>query len=169
MKVSDHKSTGRKVELDDKNTTDQPYPSSRRRSSPKKILNRLIPILILFVFAALILRDQIPGIDDKIAAFINPQGFAAIQTCRKAALNQSTTPDFARLIKRGKANPTNNGFFVDQLVLGEMHDQGGERLMEVGCHVDQNGELIKLNRAPYTANPITEETSNYLEHATDAD
>ena len=91
---------------------------------------------------------------------INPQGFAAVQTCRKAALSQSTTPDFARLIKSGKANATKKGFFVNQLLIGEMNEQGGEQRMNIGCHIDQNGALIKLNRLAYKEDSITTEDYN---------
>jgi len=160
MKTSDRNPLGTSTKKEDKNTLNEPYARSRSRSSRSRVLNRLIPFLMVLVFGTLILKDQVPAIGDKIDSMINPQGFAAVQTCRKAALSQSTTPDFARLIKSGKANATKKGFFVNQLVIGEMNEQGGEQRMNIGCHIDQNGALIKLNRLAYKEDSITTEDYN---------
>ena len=160
MKTSDRNPLGTNTQKEDKNTLNAPYARPRRRSSRSRVLNRLIPFLMVLVFGTLILKDQVPAIGDKIDSMINPQGFAAVQTCRKAALSQSTTPDFARLIKSGKANATKKGFFVNQLVIGEMNEQGGEQRINIGCHIDQNGELIKLNRLAYKEDSITTEDYN---------
>jgi len=166
MKTSDRNPLGTNTQKEDKNTINEPYARPRKRSNRSRTLNRLIPFLILLIFGTLILKDQVPAVSDKIDSMINPQGFAAVQTCRKAALSQSSTPNFARLIKSGKANATKKGYFIDQLVIGEMNDQGGERLMDIGCHIDQSGELIKLSRLAHTKDSITEDTENYNEQLT---
>lgn len=167
MKTSDRNPLGKNTKKEDKSTINEPYARPRKRSSRSRTLNRLIPLLILLIFGTLILKDKVPAVSDKIDSVINPQGFAAVQTCRKAALSQSSTPDFARLIKSGRANATKKGFFVDQLVIGEMDDQGGERLMDVGCHIDQSGELIKLSRLAYKEeSTIKEDTESYHERLT---
>ncbi|RUM91999.1 MAG: hypothetical protein DSZ28_10070 [Thiothrix sp.] len=160
MKTSDRNPLGTNAKKEDKDTLNEPYARPRSRSSRSRALNRLIPFLMVLIFGMLILKDQVPAIGDKIDSMINPQGFAAVLTCRNAALSQSTTPDFARLIKSGKANTTGKGFFVNQLVVGEMDEQSGERLMNISCHIDQNGEIIKLNRLPYKENSITTEDYN---------
>ncbi len=167
MKTSDRKPLGENTEEHHGNNSDTPYANPRNHFSRKRTLNRLMPFLMLFVFATLILKDQVPAVGDKIDAFFNPEGSAAVRVCRKAALSQSATPDFARLIKPGKANATNKGFFVDQLVIGEMDEQGGERRVDIACHIDQNGELVKLNRTAHKKESIaTENKDNYHEQLT---
>ena len=57
--------------------------------------------------------------------------------------------------------------FVAQLIIGEMDDQDGERLMNIGCYIDQSGQLVKLSRLPYEeASTIKEDTDNYHEQLT---
>ncbi len=164
MKTSNRNPLGKNAKEEDKSTINEPYARPRKRSSRSRTLNRLIPFLILLIFGTLILKDNVPAVSDKIDSVINPQGFAAVQSCRKAALSQSSTPDFARLIKSGRANATKKGFFIDRLVIGEMNDQGGERLMDIGCHIDQSGELIKLSRLSYKEeSTIKEDTESYHE------
>jgi hypothetical protein len=41
-----------------------------------------------------------------------------------------------------------------------MNEQGGEQRMNIGCHIDQNGALIKLNRLAYKEDSITTEDYN---------
>jgi hypothetical protein len=161
MKTANRKPLGEK-------NIDTTYASPRARSG--KTLKRLIPFAMILVFGLFILKDQVPGISDKIDSIISPTSFAAVQTCRNAALKQSTTPDFARLIKTGKAHSTEKGFFIDHLVIGEMDEQGGERRVDVSCHVEQSGALIKLNRTAHKTDPNGDEnTDNYEEIIINAD
>ena len=146
MKTSNRRPTGIDSET---STPEEAFGKRPNRSGNRRMLNRIIPVLMLTIFALLILRDQVPAVSDKIDSLLDPAAFSAVQLCRKAALSQSHTPEFARLVRGGKANTTSKGFFVDRLVIGEMDEQGGEQQVAVSCHIDQDGELVKLGRSPY--------------------
>lgn len=98
------------------------------------------------LFIGFVLKEQVPAVNDRIQAVLNPASFQAIKVCREAALSQSETPAFARLIRLGEAQATQNGYFVDGILLGEMDVQGGERQMAISCHVDALGDLVKAHR-----------------------
>lgn len=129
----------------------QPPTITSRKSKSGIRLNKIIPVIIILIFATIILRDQFPQVDDYIQSILHPEQHAAVKLCRKTALKQSEAPDFARIIKRGKANATQKGLLVDHLVVGEMTKDQGERLIAITCHIDTNGELVKVHRQPYEA------------------
>lgn len=131
----------------------QPPTITSRKSKPGIRLNKIIPVIIILIFATIILRDQFPQVDDYIQSILHPEQHAAVKKCRKTALIQSETPDFARIIKWGKANATQKGFLVDHLVIGEMAKDQGERLIAITCHIDTNGEIVMVHRQPYDAPP----------------
>ena len=130
-----------------------PTITPRKSKKPGIRLNKFIPIIIILIFATIILRDQFPQVDDYIQSILHPEQQAAVKLCRKRALAQSETPDFARIIKWGKANATQKGFLVDHLVIGEMAEGQGERLIAITCHIDNSGELVMVHRKPYEAPP----------------
>lgn len=103
------------------------------------------------------MRDQFPQVNDFIESIIHPEQLAAVKKCRKTALLQSRTPDFARIIKWGKVNSTQKGFLVDNLLMGEMAKGEGERRISITCHVNTLGEIVMLHRKPYEAPPPPEE------------
>ena len=138
-----------------------PVIASRKTKKTGIRLNKLAPIIILLVIATLILRDQFHQVDDFIGSLIHPERQAAIEQCREAALRQSESPDFARIIKWGKANATKNGYLIDHLVIGEMARGEGERRVSIICHVNKLGEIVQLNRQPYLAQPVTPPQLDY--------
>ena len=98
------------------------------------------------LFVAFIAKERISAVNDRIQAWISPASFQAIKVCREAALSQSDTPAFARLIRLGEATVTQKGYFIDGILLGEMDEQGGERQVAVSCYVDEKGALVKAHR-----------------------
>lgn len=136
-------------------TPDRQPPTIPSRKSKKTgiRLNKFIPIIIILIFATIILRDQFPQVDDYIQSILHPAQHAAVKTCRNRALIQSETPDFARIVKWGKANATQKGFLVDHLIIGEMAKDQGERLIAITCHIDASGEIVSVHRQPYEAPP----------------
>lgn len=112
---------------------------------------RLIPLLFVVIIATLILRDRFHQVDDLLRSVLQPAQQTAINNCRKAALAQSESPDFARIIKWGEVSPTQNGFLVNRLVIGELAENEGERRIQIDCHTRMNGEVATSHRKPYPA------------------
>lgn len=107
---------------------------------------RLLPLLIFAGFGLFILKEQVPAVNDAYLRLVDPDALRALVACREAALAGSATPDFARLLERGRAHPTRNGFFVDRLVIGELADGGGEARRAIECHVDAAGKVVDIAR-----------------------
>ena len=122
---------------------DYPQPDVSRTSRSGR---KIVPFLIFALFALFILKEQVPAVDDKIQSLLHPHAFAAITTCREAALESGNTPDFNRLLKTGRANPTQNGFFVDRLIIGTLEKGHGEVQYSVECYVDANGAIVDIQR-----------------------
>ena len=119
----------------------------RRRGS------RLIPLLIFAGFGLFVLKEQVPAVNDAFQSLLRPAAFRAIEACREAALAGSPNPDFARLLRRGRASETRGGFFVDDVVVGELERGKGEVRREVECHVDRDGKGVEVTRRDAGAPP----------------
>ncbi len=117
----------------------------RRRSG----ISKIIPLLLFGLFALFILKEQVPAVNDKYLSLVKPNEFQAIQACRKAALAKSSNPTFARLINFGEANKTQQGIFVDHILVGELAPDSGESRFTVNCHIDQSGALANVHAQPY--------------------
>ncbi|MGV6816259.1 MAG: hypothetical protein ACWA44_03195 [Thiotrichales bacterium] len=119
---------------------------SRRSSGRRRLINRLIPIAMIGFIAIIILREEVPAFNDFLQSNSDPKGFAAIKACREAALENTTAERYKRLIRYGKSHPTADGYFVDNIVLGELDANGGESRIAVTCHIDSAGVVVDLNR-----------------------
>ena len=115
----------------------------------------LIPLMIFGSVALFIASREIPWLKDRINALVAPAQQSAIELCREAALDESPQPEFARLIRRGEATATQNGYLIDHLVLGEMSTDKGEQRIAVTCHVSSDGALVNLHREPMKTLPST--------------
>lgn len=118
----------------------------RRRSGRRKLINRLIPIVMIGFMAIVVLRQEIPAFNDFFLSNSDPQGFAAIKACRDAALENATVEQYKRLIRHGESHLTADGYFVDKIVLGQLGADGGESRVAVTCHVDTAGVLVDITR-----------------------
>lgn len=129
-----------------RNSENQPqYRPGGQRSSGRRGRS-LIPLLIFAAAALFIASREIPWLKDMINAWVAPAEQQAIELCREAALQESPQPEFARIIRRGEATKTQNGYLVDQLTLGEMSTAEGEQLIRITCHVSQDGVIANLHR-----------------------
>lgn len=140
--ISDH------LQLDEGEEQDfESYePPSRRRSGRRKLINRLVPIAMIGFMVIMILKEEIPAFNDFLTANADPEGFAAIQACREAALENSTVEQYKRLIRRGESHPTADGHFVNKIMIGELGADGGEHRVAITCHIDDAGILVDINR-----------------------
>lgn len=139
---------GRRTVLAREQTDDQNYGMSargpRRRRGGR--LRRLVPALLISAFALLIAYEEIPAFANWWEKAFFPRNWQTKNTCQQAALKQSNNPDYARILKPGKVHKTENGAYVDRLVLGEMGQDGTEQKVEYTCYLDSAGALVKLNR-----------------------
>lgn len=106
----------------------------------------LIPLIVFGAVALFIASREIPWLQDKVNGLISPAKQAAIEICRDAALNESPQPEFARIIRGGKATATQNGFVVSRLILGEISSNEGEQRVHFTCHVSNDGVIANLHR-----------------------
>ena len=113
--------------------------------------NRVIPLLIVAGFGLFILKEEVPAVNDAFLSVIKPNAMKAIKACRAAALASSPNPDFARMLKYGRANKTGNGYFVDALMIGELEQGQGEVRRSIECHVDAAGNVVDIARHTATA------------------
>lgn len=117
-----------------------------RRKATSRLPRRLIPLLFFAVVAGLIAHNEIPAFAQWWERLIEPQEWHARQQCQQAALDAAANPAFARVIRPGKVHSTSEGWYVDNLVLGEMAGDGAERAVEYSCYLDSAGKLVQLNR-----------------------
>lgn len=135
-------------EIDAQARQTQP-PRGRRSRFPQ----RLIPLLILAVIAVLIARQEIPAVDDWWEKTFAAGDWQIKQTCREAAVELSGNRVFTRVVKGGTVHQTEEGFYVDRLVLGEMGRDGVEQRVEYTCYLDASRRLVRLNRLDDAAPP----------------
>ncbi len=122
-------------------------------------------MLIFAAFALFIAREQFPAVDDWFESLLHPAAFEAVKQCRARALSGAENPEFARLIGPGEAKPTQAGWFVDDVVIGEMRPGRDELRVLVTCHVNAAGEVVNVFRKPYAASsPVA---SDRVEDASD--
>ncbi|MGF1643692.1 MAG: hypothetical protein ACFCUJ_08590 [Thiotrichales bacterium] len=133
---------------------DPASPGAPRR--PRRALSRLIPLLMLLGVAALVLYREVPQVRDTVLAYLEPQAVHALEICRTAALRQSTSPGFARLIDHGQTHATPGGYYVDRVVVGDMLEGRGEVRFAVTCHVDSAGNLAQIHREAHTSSAPSE-------------
>lgn len=128
----------------DDNNRIQRKPGSRKKRRGRS----LVPFLIFGGVALFIAAQQFPWIEDYLNKFISPAQQKAIEACRESALLESPQPEFARIIKGGEAVKTQNGVLVENIVIGEMAPGQGEARVRITCHVNSNGVIANLHRAP---------------------
>ena len=119
-------------------------PSRRSRRRPQKF----IAIAIMVVAAGFILKDQIPVVDAYIDRLLQPEAWRATESCRQAVLAAVERPEFARMLERGEANTTQKGYYVDNIVIGEMGASGTETKVRFSCYVDGQGKVVNAQRQP---------------------
>jgi len=148
MNIRNKDKAGRRAVLDQEQIEGQDYgatthgPRQRRGNNFRK----LIPLLFITAFGVLIAYQEIPAFADWWERTFFFQTWQVKNTCQQAAIEESSNPDFARVLKPGKVHRTGNGAYIDRLVLGEMGKEGVEQKVEYTCYLDSAGVVVKLNR-----------------------
>jgi len=118
----------------------------REARKKRKRLNKLVPLLIFAAFAFYILQEQFPqlhGLSEKVFA---PHKSRIRESCQDRALAAANNADFARLLEPGTLHETQNGYYVEDVVVAEMGESGQEQRFHFNCYVDSNGNIVKTHR-----------------------
>ena len=117
-----------------------------RRTNSRAGRRAMLPILMFGIIALVIASKEIPMVHDFVQSVIAPQQHQAAQTCRQEAMQLSRKPAYARVVRQGQVHSTQEGFYVEGLVIGEMGEQGGEVRFAVDCYTDSEGRLVRADR-----------------------
>ena len=117
-----------------------------RRTQRNKLTGQLIPFVVLAIFGVIIAQQEVPAFAQWWEKLVAPREWQAKQQCQQAALARASRPAFARVVKPGRVHRTEDGLYVERVVLGEMSDAGAEQSVEYSCYLDSAGNLVKLNR-----------------------
>ncbi len=139
---------------------DDRYETPSQHTRPGR---KLIPLLMFAAVGFLIAWNEIPAVNNAWDRIFSPDKWMAKQTCQKAAVEQSQRKEFARLLKPGKVNKTNDGIYIDRLIIGEMGQSGDEERVEYSCYLDSGGKLVKLNRLGTPPAPVAAKLRDHLE------
>lgn len=119
---------------------------AHRRS--RRRLSKALPILIVLLAAGFIAKEQIPAVGSWITRIFQPEAWQALQACRQAAIGSLARPEFARILEGGNISSTQRGYYVDNIVLGEMGERGSEIRSRFTCYVDADGHVVNTQRQP---------------------
>ena len=126
----------------DKRSGSAPYLARR----PNRASRALVPALLLLVFGFIVAYHEIPALAQWWERLAEPQAWKAKQMCQQAALSEVARPAFARVLEPGEVHSTQDGLYVEGLMLGEMSETGAEQAVAYSCYLDSAGELVRVNR-----------------------
>jgi hypothetical protein len=112
----------------------------------KSRAGRFIPVGFVVAFFLFIISEEFPGVRHALDYFVANDRWQARETCNSNSLALGTTPDFMRIVDYGEVHKTNNGFFIEKIVVGEMAKDGGEQQFTVDCYTDPEGKLVRADR-----------------------
>lgn len=115
---------------------------AKRRSGFKKAL----PFVIIGGIALFIASNEIPGFRHAIEYYVAHDRWQAGESCVSKALQLGSSPDFVRIIEPGEVHRTEKGFFIENIIVGEMAERGGERQFTVDCYTDSGGNIVRADR-----------------------
>ena len=121
----------------------------QRRSS----FSKLLPFFIVAGFILIIISQEIPGFRHAIEYYTAHESWQASETCNKKALQLGVSPDFMRIIEYGDVHKTEKGFFIENIIVGEMAEQGGEQRFIADCYTDPAGNLVRADRRKKETQP----------------
>jgi len=125
----------------------QPYTNTERNPEQRKSgFRKLIPFIIIGGMVLFIASKEIPGFRSAIEYYTNPERWQAGESCRNKAISLASSTDFVRLVDWGEIHETSNGYFIENIVVGEMAEQGGEQRFNVDCYADSKGKLVRADR-----------------------
>lgn len=131
-----------------------PNPSSPARNDGRKSgLQRIIVPLAIGAMILVVLTQEVPQVQEWMEAMVRPEQSRARKACHTQALAAATHPDFARLLDRGNVHRTQNGYYIEAIVVGEMNADGKETLYRFSCYADPGGRVVNTHRETTIAEP----------------
>jgi len=137
--------------------------AERREREHRQRLQRLVPIIIFGVIGLFIAKQEIPAVDRWISRLIDADAWDAIEACTEQARATVAEPGFARLLKRGEAERTGEGFYVSGVVFSELRSSGAERSYRFSCNVDRSGRVVTVSDANSPAQSPADSAAGHLQ------
>lgn len=122
-------------------------PTVRESERRRQRWRRLAPLAILLVFVGIIVVREVPLAGQWLQRVIAPAEWAAAEACRSAALKLVAQPDYARIVAPGRIHATERGFYVENIVVGQMGARGTEERVSVNCYADAQGNVVSVGAA----------------------
>lgn len=122
-------------------------PTARESERRRQRLRRLAPLAILLLFVGIIVVREVPVAGQWLQRVIAPAEWAAGEACRSAALKLVAQPDYARIVAPGRIHATERGFYVENIVVGQMGARGTEERVSVNCYADAQGNVVSVGAA----------------------
>jgi hypothetical protein len=143
--------------------------AQRREREHRQRIQRLVPIIIIGIIGLFIAKQEIPAVDRWISRLIDADAWNAIEACTLKARTSLTEPGFARLVERGEADRTGEGYYVKGVMFSQLHSSGVERNYRFSCNVDRNGTVVTLSNAgaPLTGAADSQEGERPRDETTD--
>ena len=123
-----------------------PYASARFRDQRRNRMKRLIPLIVLAVFAVIIARQEIPAVDNWWQKTFAHDAWRVKETCRKAVLEDAKDRRYVRVLTMGKVHHTADGPYVDGLRIKVLGASGADETIHYTCYLDNTGQLFRLTR-----------------------
>lgn len=116
----------------------------RYQRERQRRVQRLLPLLVFAAIGVLIAKQEIPAVDRWLGRLIDADGWAAVEACTAAAIATTSNPAFARLVERGRAEATSDGFYVSKVVVAELDSAGVQQRYRISCNVSSTGEVVAI-------------------------
>ena len=128
-------------------------PHGQKPKQRRSRFNKLLPFVIAAGILLFIASQEIPGFRHAVEYYVAHESWQASETCNNKALQLGVSPDFMRIIEHGDVNKTEKGFFIENIIVGEMADQGGEQRFIADCYTDSAGNLVRADRRKQETQP----------------
>jgi hypothetical protein len=122
-------------------------PTALETERRRRRLRRLVPLAIFLLFAGVIVVREVPMVGQWLERVTAPGKWAAGESCRSAALKLVPQPDYARIVAPGRVHETERGFYVENIVVGQMGASGTEERLSVNCYTDTQGNVVNVGTA----------------------
>jgi hypothetical protein len=105
------------------------------------------------VIGFLILKEEVPQVESWYLRLVDKDQWLAGENCGRAAIAAAVNSDFARVVENGTVHPTENGYYVEGVIIGEMGDTGAEVRFEFSCYTQRDGTIVKSQRSAAAVEP----------------
>ncbi len=137
--------------------------AQRREREHRKRMQKLVPLIIFTVIGLFIAKQEIPAVDRWISRLIDADAWDALEACTEQARATVAEPGFARLLRRGEAERTTEGFYVSGVAFSALHSSGLERSYRFSCNVDRNGKVVTVSDANAPAKDAVDSVGDNLQ------